>query len=162
MDGDTNERITLVKGDGPLKPAPSLRRPETANEPFWPGVTDAYKAAGEPAEYEIPRLVVDMGRHGVKPGATAFYALPYADMGTGEFGYDDDGQWFRFPFHQPGGALLLAAHGRNILPCCNAISLHRLPWIRLADRDFRRADGVPDDKPIFTRIEVTDWVPGED
>jgi hypothetical protein len=35
-----------------------------------------------------------------------------------------------------------------------------MPWIRLADRDFRPGDGSGES--IFTRVEVTDWMPVED
>jgi hypothetical protein len=150
-DTDANKILTLVKADDAA--------PGDADGPdieaFWPGFSNA-GAAGALAAQELPRLVVAMGKEGFKPGATAFYTLQYFHMGLGEFGYDDDGQWFRFPFHQPKGGKLLLARGRNIMGCANAISLHRLPWIRMADRDLRPAGGGSDDTPIFTKIEVTE------
>jgi len=48
-------------------------------------------------------------------GGTAYYTLQYAYIGMGEFGFEPDGQWFRFPFHEPGRRIILKAHGRGIL-----------------------------------------------
>jgi hypothetical protein len=142
-----------------LKPVPYVRTPETArpaeSEPLWPSLNDPYTAAGTPDSEAIPRLVVVMGRDRFKPGGgTVYYALPYSDMGVGEFGFDADGQWFWFPFNEPGRRLILKAHGRGILRAGDYISLRRMPWIRLADRDFRSGDVAGGDEPIFTRIEV--------
>ena len=52
---------------------------------------------------------------------------------------------------------LVKLHGRNMLRICDYILLRRMPWIRLADRDFRAADDVAGTEPIFTRFEVADW-----
>ena len=153
MDDDTDGKVKA------LRPVPYVRSPVTGraaeSETFWPTLTDAYKAAGTPDTDAIPRLVVVMGRDRFKPGGgTAYYALPYSDMGVGEFGFEADGQWFRFPFNEPGRRVILkAAMARHPAPG-DYISLRRMPWIRLADRDFRPADGLSDDEPIFTQIEV--------
>lgn len=124
-------------------------------EPLWPSITDPYKAAGTPDSHEIPRLVVVMGRDRFKPGdRPAYYTLQYAYIGKGEYGFGPDGQWFRIPFHEPDGKVTLKARGRNIFRHGDHIALRRLPWIRLADRDFRTGDGQDADVSIFTHIEV--------
>lgn len=143
-----------------FQPKPYLRAVEgsaarPAIDAAWPTLADPYRAAGTADNDSVPRLVVVMGRDRFKPGGgTAYHALQYAYLGAGEFGFEPDGQWFRFPFHEPGRRIILTAHGRGILRAGDYISLRRMPWIRLADRDFRTGDGLPDDEPIFTRIEV--------
>lgn len=139
----------------------------TEAEPRWPRPSenpgkDVYKAAGTPDNDAIPRLVVVMGRDRFKAGdQPAYYTLPYHDMGVGEYGFGKDGQWFRIPFNEPGRSRLLEAHGRNILGIGDYISLYRMPWIRLADRDFRPGDGEDDDTPIFTHISVEEVIEGD-
>ena len=124
-------------------------------EPAWPGIADPYRAAATPENDAIARLVVVMGRDRFKPGdQPAYYTLPYHDMGTGEYGVGKDFQWFRIPFYESGRCRLLKAQGRSILRICDYISLSRMPWIRLADRDFRPGDGADADTPIFTHISV--------
>lgn len=157
MNDDTDEMIEL------LKPRPSLRAAGggTSPEELWPRLADPYKASGTPGHHEVSRLVVVMGKDGFKPGATAYHILQYVHIGVGEFGFDAAGdQWFRFLFadRQPK---LLTACGRGILRICDYIALRRMPWIRLADRDFRAGDGATDDAPIFTRITVEDWMPAQ-
>ena len=81
----------------------------------------------------------------------------YVQMGTGEFGFTADGeQVFRVVFadRQPRR---LTVQGRGLMWICDYIALHRMPWIRQADRDFRAADGVAGDEPIITRIVVEEW-----
>jgi hypothetical protein len=48
-----------------------------------------------------------------------------------------------------------------MLRVCDYISLKRMPWIRLADRDFKKSDNVPDDEPIFLGFKIEDWQPQE-
>jgi hypothetical protein len=128
-------------------------------EPAWPGIADPYRAAATPENDALPRLVVVMGSDRFKPGnLPAYYTLPYHDMGIAECGFGDGFQWFRIPFHESGRARLLEARGRSILRIFDYISLSRMPWIRLADRDFRGADT---DTPIFTHISVEELLAGE-
>jgi hypothetical protein len=127
----------------------------TETEPGWPGLGELYRAAGNPDNDAIARLVVVMGGDRFKPGdQPAYYTLPYHDMGIGEYGFDKDGQWFRIPFHESGRTRLLAARGCGIFRIGDYISLSRMPWIRLADRDFRPGDGEDADAPVFTHISV--------
>jgi hypothetical protein len=153
------ERIGKRDDDTALQ-ASLYGRPAAARteaEPAWPGLNDPYRAAASPDNDVITRLVVVMGRDRFKPGnAPAYYTLQYHDMGTGEYGFSADGHWFRIPFHEAGRTRLLEAHGRGIFRIGDYISLCRMPWIRLADRDFRLSDGADADTPIFTRITIED------
>jgi hypothetical protein len=126
-----------------------------------PALTDPYKAAGTADNGEVSRLVLVMGKDGFKPGATAYYLMQYVHIGLGEFGFDADGQFFRFVFSdiQPK---VVTVRGRSLLRICDYIGLRRMPWIRQADRDFRLVDGMADGEPFITRIEVVDWVQPED
>jgi hypothetical protein len=140
-----------------LTPKPFIRGAEARGETgaAWPSLTDEYKAAGNPDNEAITRLVVVMGHDRFKAGKEpAYYTLQYHDMGTGEYGFEANGQWFRIPFHEAGGTRLLEARGRGILRFGDYISLCRLPWIRVADRDFRPGDGADADTPIFTHLTV--------
>jgi hypothetical protein len=145
---------------GRLKAEPYVRGAVSAGatgEATLPGLNDAYQAAGQPENHEVSRLVIVMGREGFRPGGTAYLFFQYVHLGLGEFGFTADGQFFRFVFAdiQPK---LVTVHGRNLLRICDAISLRRMPWIRVADRDFRAADGGESREPIIVRIEVADWV----
>ena len=121
-----------------------------------PGENDEYLAFGLAENNEVSRLVLVMGKDGFKAGGRAYYFLQYVHISMGEFGYWDDGQWFNFLWSdlQPK---LVTVRGRNLLRGCDYIGLRRMPWIRMADRDFRGFSGVPEDEPIITRIELTDW-----
>ena len=173
---DADERLRLVKPADKLKPSPYLRTPGAARpvhrslgeggtqadsdqggEPaLWPSFTDPYRAAGNPAKNEIARLVVVLGKDGVKPDATArlIFQYPLLDLGAGGFTASGD-QWFSFLWsgQEPRR---IKVYGRNLDRICDYIALRRLPWIRVADRDFRREDGVPDDEPIITHVEITE------
>ena len=104
-----------------------------------------------PRTTAVTRLVVFMGKDGVKPDATAYCFFQYVHLDEGEFGFTANGeQWFAFLFsgRRPK---LLTVHGRNLRRICDYISLHRMPWIRLADRDFRpggRRDDDADHHPL--------------
>jgi hypothetical protein len=142
-DEDMNRKVLEFKRPPAVAPA----------DPFWPDLAAPYRAAGKPSDADIPRLLVVMGKEGFQPGGTAFHTLPYRLIDEGGLGYDDDGEWFFFLFGCARPVRLLA-RGRNLRRICDAIARHRMPWIRVADRDFRPCDGLDDDVPIFTHIEV--------
>jgi hypothetical protein len=180
---DTDERLRLVKPDdqAALKPSPYARMAGKArqaadgagepapagdgdgNEPaLWPSFTDPYQAAGNPAKNEMTRLVVVLGREGMKPDATArmIFQYPLLDIGAGGVTASGD-QWFSFLWSglEP---MQVKVYGRNLERICDYISLRRMPWIRVADRDFRPAELAPadagggaDDTPVITHIEIT-------
>jgi hypothetical protein len=139
------------KPDGYAKTA-AASKPE--KDAMLPAPADPYKAAGTPDNGEISRLVLVMGKDGFKTGGRAYYFLQYVHISMGEFGFWDDGQFFQFVFSDIEPKLV-TVRGRNLLRISDYISLHRLPWIRQSDRDFRGS--VANDEPIITRIEVTDW-----
>lgn len=150
MHGETVER---------LRPEPYVRgeAARAERDAKLPGLGDPYQAAGHPENGEVSRLVLVMGRDGFKAGGKAYHFLQYVHISLGEFGFWDDGQHFTFVFSdlQPK---LVTVRGRNLLRICDYISLRRMPWIRVADRDFRMSTGVEGEEPIITGIEVTDWV----
>ena len=96
-----------------LRPRPFVRSVEDVveAEALWPRFNDPYQAAGKPENHEIPRLIVVMGKDGFKPGATAYHILQYPHIGSGEFGFSADGQWFRIPFYEMRHPKLLSAQG---------------------------------------------------
>jgi hypothetical protein len=136
------------------------RRGALEKNPGLPAPGDAYKAAGTLEASELSRLVLIMGRDGFKPGATAYVFLQYVHLGLGEFGFDADGQFFRFVFSDLAPKRV-TVRGRNLLTVADAIALRRMAWIRQADRDFRVQAGAPADEPFITRIAVEDWQPEE-
>jgi hypothetical protein len=162
---DTDERIKLVAGVE--KPVPYVRtamteRPpvaETARteaEPLWPILDDRYKAAGTPDNNPMARLVIFLGKQPGKADVTSYRILQYVHLDEGEFGFTATGdQWFSFIFAGKRPKKF-KVYGRNIQRTCDYISLHRMPWIRLADRDFQPGDDVPNNEPIFTRFEFID------
>jgi hypothetical protein len=48
----------------------------------------------------------------------------------------------------------LQIFGRSLLPICDDVHQHRMPWIRVADRDFRASGEVPDNRPFITEIRI--------
>jgi hypothetical protein len=143
-----------------LKPLPFLRaagKARVEEDVLWPGFNEPYRAAGSPENDEITRLVIVLGKDGFKDEATAYHIFQYVHLDECEVGFTASGeQWFSFLF-SGRSPKLVTVHGRNLLRICEYISLRRMPWIRLADRDFRRADGVPDEEPIITSIKIADW-----
>jgi hypothetical protein len=126
-----------------------------AQEPaLWPSFTDPYEAAGKADSDGVARLVVVLGK--AKPGEFAYRIFQYVHIDEGGGGVTASGeQWFCFLFsgRQPK---VLTVYGRNIQRTCDYISLHRMPWIRVADRDFRPGDGQDADTAIITRITIED------
>jgi hypothetical protein len=126
-----------------------------AQEPaLWPSFTDPYQAAGSPDSDGLPRLVIVLGK--ARPGEFAYRIFQYVHIDEGGGGATASGeQWFVFLFsgRQPK---VLTVYGRNIRRICDYISLHRMPWIRVADRDFRPGDGQDADTAIITRLTIED------
>jgi hypothetical protein len=152
MDADTLES-TRIK--------PFARNlPPVTDKASLPEPGDEYRAMGFAENSEVARIVLIMGREGFAPGGVAYYAFQYVHIGRGEFGFDGDGQWFRFGFSdlQPKRATV---RGRNLLRMFDLVSLRRVPWIRMTDRDFRAIGGDNDNEPVVTTITVEDWVAEE-
>jgi hypothetical protein len=120
------------------------------------GYGDPCKAAGPESNESLTRLVCIMGKEGFQPGGKAYRFFQYVHLDSDtDFGFTKDGQVFtlRFAGMNP---VMVVVHGRNLLRICDSIHLHRMPWIRVADRDF--ADGQ---KEIITAIEIIE-IAGQD
>jgi hypothetical protein len=114
-----------------------------------PAYGDPYQAAGVPSNDSLTRLCCIMGKDGFQPGGKAYRFFQYVHLDSDtDFGFTKDGQaiTLRFAGMNP---VLVIVRGRNLLRICDAIHLHRMPWIRVADRDF--AEGS---KEIITAIEI--------
>ena len=120
-----------------------------------PGTGDSYKAAGTPAHDSLTRLCCVMGREEFQKGGKAYRYFQYVHLDSDkDLGFTEHGQVITLRF--VGGAKLMEikVYGRNLLQICDDIHLHRMPWIRAADRDYRSADGAPDNKPVITEIRI--------
>ena len=161
MDGKITRLIPTpyVRTGQTGKPEQAETEREDEQPGLGPSLADGYRAAGNPERREITRLVVIMGKDGFKPDAAAWHIFQYAHLDEGKGGFAANGeQWFSFLFsgRQPK---VLTIWGRNLQHHADYISRHRMPWIRLADRDFRPGDDAPDDAPIITRVRIEDWQP---
>jgi hypothetical protein len=151
-----------------LVPRPYLRTGESGKPnaskaeepPAWPSFNDPYKAAGTADNEGLTALVIVLGKDAAKPGGYAYRIFQYVHLDEGGGGITPRGeQFFAFLFsgRQPK---VLTVYGRNVQRTCDYIARHRMPWIRVADRDFQPGDGADDDTPIITRATIED-VPEE-
>lgn len=148
MADDRNAFAPRLRG-APAEPADSAS--------LLPTLTTDYKASAMPENGDCTRLVLVMGKDGFAPGGNAYVALQYVHLGKGEFTHYDEGQAFRF-FCSDYQPLLLTVEGRNLLRIFDYITLRRMPWIRVKDRDFRPVDD-PSTEPVITSIRLEDWSP---
>jgi hypothetical protein len=129
-----------------------------------PGPGDDYKAAAVPANGELTRLWCIMGKDQFRAGGKPYRFFQYVHLDSdGEVGFDQHGQVlsFRFSGMTP---VLITVRGRNLIQICDYISLHRLPWIRVADRDFlpgEAMDAGGNPVPIITGITISEARTGE-
>ena len=132
----------------------TLDTPESASQ--LPNLNDDYKASGM-VDSDCFRLTLINGKKGFEPGGRAYIALQYVHIGTGEFGFTKDGQIFTFLYSelQPK---LLTVEGRNLLRIFDNITTHRMPWIRVIDRDLRAVDDVSQE-PVITALKLELWKP---
>ena len=120
-----------------------------------PAYGDPYKAAGMPDPNPLTRLCCIMGREGFQPGGKAYRFFQYVHLDSDtDLGFTKDGQVITLRFAGASKMVEIKVFGRNLLRICDDIHLHRMPWIRVADRDFKAADGVPDNKPVITEIRI--------
>ena len=142
---DKNRRGSVSASDKVV----SLRAVE--GESLLPNDRDPYKAAGTQSNASLTRFCCIMGEEGFRPGGVAYRFFQYVHLDSDtDFGFTKDGQimTLRFAGLRP---VTVTVRGRNLLRICDYIHLHRLPWIRVADRDF--AEGS---KEIITSIEVSE------
>ena len=123
-----------------------------------------YKASGRPANKPLPRFVVFFNKHGYGVGKKAAKQFQYVELdsdgdetdGCG-FGYTENGQ--EFSIKLVGSKLWkLTIRGRNLWEIYDYLTLHRLPWLRVADRDFPDADDVAGKKPIILSVVIQELV----
>jgi hypothetical protein len=121
-----------------------------------PGYRDKYKAAAMPSNDSLTRLCCIMGKEGFQPGGKAYRFFQYVHLDSDtDFGFTKDGQVITLRFAGMKTVLVIV-HGRNLLRICDYIHLHRMPWIRVADRDFATGQNE-----IITGIEIIE-VEGEE
>jgi hypothetical protein len=122
-----------------------------------PGADADYKAAAVVSNGSVARLCCIMGKEEFKPGGCPYVFFQYVHLDSGgEFGFDKDGQVLRLRFSGMV-PMTVTVRGRHLLQLCDYIQLHRIGWIRQADRDFTDdeavdANGQPE--PIISRIEI--------
>ncbi|WP_422929693.1 hypothetical protein [Singulisphaera sp. PoT] len=146
LDRTRRPAVPATEGEG--------RHQGAEQDALLPSQSDPYKAAGSPFKGSLTRLACVMGKEGFQTGGKAYRFFQYVHLDSdSEFGFSKDGQYFtlRFAGLAP---VLITVRGRNLLRICDQIQLHKIPWIRLADRDFFAADGGPNDQPVITEIRV--------
>jgi hypothetical protein len=120
-----------------------------------PGSADSYKAAGTPANHSLTRLCCVMGREEFRKGGKAYRYFQYVHMESDtDLGFTEHGQVLTLRFASASKLVEIKILGRNLLRICDDIHLHRMPWIRVADRDYRAPDGEADNKPVITEIRI--------
>jgi hypothetical protein len=157
MSGESWDEVLEKSRRGPVPASEkvvSLHAVE--GDPLLPGDGDPYKAAGMQSTGSLTRLCCIMGREGFQPGGKAYRFFQYVHLDSDtDFGFTKEGQvvTLRFAGLHP---VVVIVRGRNLLRICDYIHLHRLPWIRVADRDF--AEGS---KEIITSIDIAESRTGE-
>jgi hypothetical protein len=151
LDKTTVSGRTQASPHGPDKVA----SPAPGDDAGLPGPGDPYKAAGTPEHQAMTRLCCIMGREGFEKGGKAYRYFQYVHLDSDTYlGFTEQGQVIALRFAGGSKMVEVKVYGRNLLAICDAIHQHRLPWIRVADRDFRPGDGVPDHKPFITEIRI--------
>ena len=125
-----------------------------------PGEDTPYQAAGMANTHECNLLVVILGKDGFRPGHIPYHGFEYPHIGNLKFGFTEAGYLFRFIYSGPEPEeVILHGEGDGVLRIWHQIGERQIPWIRMAERDFRPA-GAAADAPIFTSISVRPWKPG--
>ena len=122
-----------------------------------PDANSDYKASSFAASRGLVRLCCVMGGKAFKAGGKPYRAFQYVHLDSdSDFGFEAHGQvmTLRFSGLMP---VTIIVHGRHLLKIWDYIQLHRMAWIREADRDFTDAEaldahGKP--LPFISRIEI--------
>ena len=134
----------------PLFPSP--------HESALPGEQTDYKAASMPASGGLTQAGGDSRAQEFRNGGTPYHAFQYVHLGAeATLGFTPEGQVMSLHFTgmEPK---ILTIRGRNLLQIMDYIQLHRIHWIRQADRDFSPDEAVDDNGqplPFIERIEIT-------
>ena len=124
------------------------------SESLLPDERSDYKAASMPSNRGLVRLACVMGRAGFQPGGKAYRVFQYMHLDSDAgFSFVKDGQEmvFRFVGLTP---VEITVRGRNLLRIFDYIQLHRIAWIREADRDFVGDDAAARNMPIINSIAI--------
>lgn len=136
--------------------------PDVDENATLPDAETEYKASSFQASRPLVRLCCIMGRKEFAAGGTPYRAFQYVHLDSDSgFGFEGSGQVMTLRF---AGMLpaTITIRGRNLLRIWDYIQLHRMAWIRVADRDFEDAEAV-DEKgrplPFITGIEIVPVLP---
>jgi len=124
------------------------------DDALLPGYGDPYQAAGNPSHGSLTHLVVIMGKEGFQANGKAYRFFQYVHLDSDtDLSFTKSGQvmTLRFAGLKP---VEIIVPGRNLLRICHQIHNHKIPWIRVADRDFIPADGVAGNESIITDIRI--------
>jgi hypothetical protein len=138
-----------------------VQRPEPDSDDVLPLAGDPYQAYAMPVKNALTRLCCVMGHEGFRPGGKAYRFFQYVHLDSDtDLSFTPQGQvlTLRFAGMKP---VIVTIRGRNLVRLCDYIHLHRMPWIRVADRDFQATDGSGDNEPIITGFQVVDAETGE-
>lgn len=134
---------------------------------FLADILELDKAAGKPAadDPETVSLAEMDGKYArLRPdnqGVTRLHVVDrrgnvrsfqYVHLDSdGEFGHDENGQFFvvRFTWGTGSQRMEVTVRGRNLWRMYDYIQLHRWPYLRVADRDF-----AGDKEPVVTSIDM--------
>jgi hypothetical protein len=132
--------------------------PDLDDDASLPDMDSDYQAVSSLAPRGLVRLCCVMGgKEFKKEGGKPYRAFQYVHLDSdSDFGYEANGQvmTLRFSGLMP---VTIIVRGRRLLRTWDAIQLHKIAWIRVADRDFPNgkavdADGVP--IPFITSIDI--------
>jgi hypothetical protein len=140
-------------GSTPAMDTANGRVVPVAEESLLPGPGDPYRAAGMPDTQPLTRLCCIMSRDGFQKGGQAYRYFQYVHLDSNtSLGFTEQGQVITLRF---AGSKTVEVRivGRNLLRICDGIHQHRIPWLRVADRDFR-GSGEPGNSPVITGISV--------
>lgn len=149
-----------AKTQSPGGVAPLLA--ELSEDVSLPDASSDYKASSFQASRGLVRLCIVMGGREFKPGGKPYRAFQYVHMDSdSDFAFEVDGQvmTLRFSGLAP---VTITVRGRNLLKIWDYIQLHRMAWIRQADRDFtsdEAVDGNGRPLPFIRSIEITPVLP---
>ncbi len=133
-------------------PAPAPEKPDDGQPDF----TGPYRAFGHPRADALRSLAIyfnaeERKRYGRKKVQIQYEHLDSDDPETE--GFAADGKSFSFVVATGRGFLRYTVHGWQLEEGYDQILLHKMPWLRSTERDFRKADGSTDG-PVITGVEI--------
>lgn len=137
---------------------------EQPDESTLPSSETEYRAASRPSNKPLTRLVVCLGKDGFKPGGIAYHFFQYVHLDSNaDFSFEKNGHVLRFSFAAMTPTRVII-RGRNLLKIMDYIQLHRMAWVRVADRDYAPVDASDEDgrpRPLIISISISDARTGQ-